>query len=136
MTCPRLERFRQQRPLPAHFKDELDLVYSIPGLRKTLHDILFAVHNAPYNTRQHQHQMGEALYFLVGSALAARQEWNKMTFLQLEHEARVQGLLGPFERHQHTAWKLRLKLACEARMIENEKNYISEDVVSLPPSTS
>jgi hypothetical protein len=63
----------------------------------------------------------ERLYFAIGSALAARKEWIRMTFRQLEHEARVQGLLGRFEKHDLSEWKLRLKLACEAKRIEGEE---------------
>jgi hypothetical protein len=63
----------------------------------------------------------ERLYFAIGSALAARKEWISMTFRQLEHETRVQGLLGRFEKHDLSEWKLRLKLACEAKRIEGEE---------------
>jgi hypothetical protein len=59
-----------------------------------------------------------------------------MTFLQLEHKACVLGLLGPFEKHQHTEWKLRIMLACEARDIENEKAAASNDVARHSDSTS
>jgi hypothetical protein len=68
----------------------------------------------------------ERLYFSIGIALAARKEWNSMTFRQLEHEARVQGLLGPFERHDLTEWRLRLMLACEARRTEEAEREARE----------
>lgn len=62
-----------------------------------------------------QERLGKVLYYCIGSTLAAHRDWNTMTFLQLEHEARVQGLLGPHENHEHTAWRLRLLLELEAR---------------------
>jgi hypothetical protein len=74
-----------------------------------------------------QSQHGERLYFSIGSVLAVRKEWNSMTFRQLEHESRVQGLLGPFEKHDLDEWRLRLKLACEARRIEEEERRARGD---------
>lgn len=76
---------------------------------------------------EHASQFGERLYFSIGSALAAQGEWNSMTFRQLEHEARVQGFLGPYEKNQLTEWKLRLKLACESRRIEEEERLARKD---------
>jgi hypothetical protein len=66
-----------------------------------------------YTTRREQ--IGKQLYLLAGSARASRRDFNGMTFLQLEHEARVKGLLGSSELHQLSEWKLRLKLEIEAR---------------------
>jgi hypothetical protein len=63
-------------------------------------------------------------------------EWNTMTFPQLKQEARVLGLLGPFEEHQHTEWKLRIMLACEARAIENEQAAASKGAACPSTSTS
>ena len=65
-------------------------------------------------------ELGEKFYFAVGSAMSANGEWNSMTSRQLEHEARVLGLLGPFEQHSHSAFRLRLMLACEAKRNEEE----------------
>ena len=82
-----------------------------------------------------QQHLANLLYYHIGSGLAAKREWNTMTFLQLEHEARVQGFLGANERHHLSAWQLRLLLECEARKNEPEpsdsqqddEGYVSED---------
>lgn len=71
-------------------------------------------------------ELGEKFYFAVGSALSANGEWNSMTFKQLEHEARVLGLLDPFEKYSHSAFKLRLMLACEAKRNEEEAKVVHE----------
>jgi hypothetical protein len=52
---------------------------------------------------------------MAGSELASRWDFNSMTFLQLEREARVQGLLGPTQTNHLSEWKLRLKLKIKAR---------------------
>ncbi|KAH3917743.1 hypothetical protein HBI56_111650 [Parastagonospora nodorum] len=71
-------------------------------------------------------ELGEKFYFAIGSALSANGEWNSMTYKQLEHEARVLGLLGPFENHSHSAFKLRLMLACEAKRNEEEGKVVHD----------
>jgi hypothetical protein len=71
-------------------------------------------------------ELGEKFYFAVGSTLSSNGEWNSMTHKQLEHEARVLGLLGPFEKHSHSAFKLRLMLACEAKRNEEEGKVVHE----------
>jgi hypothetical protein len=128
MTCPILARYRKERNLYRRFKKYIDLI----DINEANMALLFHAgdhRNQRRSQRLRKLRLGETAYFLVGSALAARQEWNKMTFLQLEHEARVQGLLGPFQKHSLTAWDLRLKLKCEAWGIENGKWTVSAGVV-------
>lgn len=83
--------------------------------------------NTQFSRNKDWAEVGERFYFLVGSALAAQKDWNKMTLLQLEHEARVQGFLGPFEEHNYSAIKLRIKLACEAARVENEARDLANE---------
>jgi hypothetical protein len=71
-------------------------------------------------------ELSKTFYFAVGSALAAHKEFNSMAFAQLEHEARVQGFLGPYEMHTLSEWKLRLMLACEAKRLEEEERKAFE----------
>jgi hypothetical protein len=128
MTCPILARYRKERNLYRRFKKYIDL---IDVNQANMAGLFYAAdhRNQRRNQRLRKIRLGETAYFLVGSALAARQEWNKMTFLQLEHEARVQGLLAPSQKHSMTAWDLRLKLKCEAWRIENGKWTVSAGVV-------
>lgn len=112
MSCPILIKWRKS-PLGTHYKSFFQLVDFTPeleaGLRTKLHDT---------PAEAFESQLGEHIYNLVGSALAANGDWNCMTSLQLEHEARVLGLLGPHESHTYTDWDFRLMLACEAKKHE------------------
>jgi hypothetical protein len=86
-------------------------------------------------------RLGELLYYRIGSELASRRDWNSMTFLQLEHEARVQGLLGPKEQHRLTQWRLRLMLEIEARQVEAKErkglpNNVATEVKDTPDITN
>lgn len=73
-----------------------------------------------------QQKLADLLYYHIGSELAAKGDWDTMTFLQLQHEARVQGLLGRNEYHQYTAFRLKLLLIREARKLE-EANIVRSD---------
>jgi hypothetical protein len=77
--------------------------------------------------KEYQSAIGEKVYFLIGRALAAQRQWNRMTFLQLEYEARVQGFLGPYEEHELSEWRLRLMLEIEARQLDEEKKKAEEN---------
>lgn len=67
-----------------------------------------------------QVQLGQLLYYQLGTQLASQHEWNQMTFLQLEHEAQIQGLIGA--NHGQSEWQLRLMLEIDARtaMLEEQ----------------
>ena len=93
---------------------------------------LYATCKANY----HASEIGVKFYFAVGSALAAIGEWNSMSFKQLEYEARVQGFLGPHEENLFSEWTLRLKLALEAKSIEEEKRRELQFEVGLPDTAS
>ena len=73
-----------------------------------------------------EEKVGEYFYFALGSALASLGEWNRITFLQLEHEARVQGLLGPSEEHDMTRLQLMLRLMAEKKRHEEEEREEDE----------
>ncbi|CAO2648037.1 Nn.00g089590.m01.CDS01 [Neocucurbitaria sp. VM-36] len=53
--------------------------------------------------------LAEFIYYELGRNLAAREDWNQMTRLQLEHELRLRGLL--VINDELTEWQLRLRLA-------------------------
>jgi hypothetical protein len=129
MTCPILARYRKERNVCARFKKYIDLIDTTKEIDMARLFNASDHRNQRRNRRLRKARMGEAVYFLIGSVLAAHQQWNKMTFLQLDHEARVQGLLGPFQKHSFTAWQLRLKLKCEAWRIENGKWSASAGMV-------
>jgi hypothetical protein len=121
MTCLILTKWRQLPP-GTHSHNYCALIaYGDSSLLNLAFDTDFITQNGEWS------ELGERLYFLVGGALAAQKEWNRMTFLQLEHEARVQGLLGPFEEHNFSAVKLRIKLACEAAAVENEARDMAKE---------
>jgi hypothetical protein len=107
MACPLITKFSEQFP-------------NLMGMisQEKMQHIRRTCAASPSETAS---EHAERLYFAIGSALAACKEWNSMTFRQLEHEARVQGLLGCFEKHDLSECKLRLKLACEAKRIEGEE---------------
>ncbi|KAH7400903.1 hypothetical protein DE146DRAFT_788400 [Phaeosphaeria sp. MPI-PUGE-AT-0046c] len=107
MSCPILTKWREL-PLGIHSKIYLQLVDFTPELEASLTAKL-------KDNESLQSQLGEHIYYLVGSALASKGDWNRMTFLQLEHEARVLGLLGTLEAHAYTDFDFRLMLACEAK---------------------
>ncbi|KAH8706906.1 hypothetical protein GQ44DRAFT_716133 [Phaeosphaeriaceae sp. PMI808] len=109
MSCPLLEQFRSA-PF-TRTTNILAIEMDLKSLQIIMNNVL---DTHPNNVQQ---QLGETLYFRVGCKLAEQQEWNAMTFLQLEYEARVLGLLGPNEEHTYSEWDLRLKLATEARLI-------------------
>ncbi|KAF1920789.1 hypothetical protein BDU57DRAFT_25177 [Ampelomyces quisqualis] len=121
MACPILTKWRQLLPGTHSHKYCALIAY---GDQVQLNSAFDTDFNTP---KGEWSELGERLYFLVGSALAAQKEWNRMTFLQLEHEARVQGLLGPFEQHQLSAAKLRLKLACDAAALENTARDMAKE---------
>ncbi|KAF2818987.1 hypothetical protein CC86DRAFT_432411 [Ophiobolus disseminans] len=77
-----------------------------------------------------QQELAELLYYHIGSELAAKQDWDTMTFLQLEREARVQGILVPTESHQYTAFRLKLLLKFEAERLEEAQ------VTTLPETSA
>ncbi|OAL00633.1 hypothetical protein IQ06DRAFT_369984 [Phaeosphaeriaceae sp. SRC1lsM3a] len=112
MSCPILTKWRES-PLGTHSKTYFQLVNFTPELEASL---TAKLHNTP--AEAFESQLGEHIYYLVGSALAAKGNWNRMTFLQLEHEARVLGLLGTNETHAYTEWEFRLMLACEEKQHE------------------
>jgi hypothetical protein len=68
-----------------------------------------------------QQEVGKHLYYRIGQELAAREEWNTMTFLHHLHHARVQGWLGPNQPFQGIEWQLRLRVASEARQEETKE---------------
>jgi len=72
-------------------------------------------------------KLAEKIYYHSGSVKASCRQWNKMTSLRLQHEARIQGILGPNEPNRYSDWKLRLELACEARLVDKEE----EERISL-----
>jgi hypothetical protein len=119
MDCPILAKWRKS-PIGSHSIEYFELVKFTPELKISLTKALWEEHPEDFRS-----QLGERLYFLVGTALAAMREWNSMTFLQLEHEARVQGFLGPKEEHDLSAWRLRLMLECEARQVEAEEKMVA-----------
>jgi hypothetical protein len=62
-----------------------------------------------------QEKLGEACYYHLGYYHARCRQWNEMTLIQLEHVARIEGLLGPYEPNRFSEWQLRLRLGSEAR---------------------
>jgi hypothetical protein len=115
MDCPILAKWRNS-PVGFHSFQYLKLVKITPELQTSFSRALQGEKPEDF-----QSLIGERVYFLVGSALAAMRDWNRMTFLQLEHEARVQGFLGPNEKHNHSEWRLRVMLEMEARQVEEEE---------------
>lgn len=67
-------------------------------------------HHTEQYPRNFQRKLAELLYYQEGSDLAAREDWGKMTSLQLEHEARVKGLLGYQEPNHLPDYFLRWQL--------------------------
>lgn len=109
MSCPILSKWRNS-PLGTHSENYLQLVDFTPELETRLWARLPDTPGKDF-----QIKLGEQLYYCVGSALAVKGDWDKMTFLQLEHEARVLGLLGPNQEHCYTPWRLKIMLACEEK---------------------
>jgi hypothetical protein len=84
-------------------------------VRKTTINSVIDTAQGIHDKTKCRHEIGKRLYFLAGRQLASRRDFNSMTFLQLEQEARVQGLLSPSEPNYFGAWRLRLKLELNAR---------------------
>lgn len=76
-------------------------------------------------------RLAELVYYRSGSNLAAQQEWNEMTRLQLEHELRLRGC--PESGEMLTDWKLRLRLAgaALAEKQETEKSLLKESKLKI-----
>jgi hypothetical protein len=106
MSCPLLAKYLKN---PSAVAEKQGLV------RKRTIDSVIAAAESIQNKDECRHKIGRQLYFMAGSELASRRDFNSMTFLQLEQEARVQGLLSPSEPNYFGAWRLRLKLEIKTR---------------------
>jgi hypothetical protein len=110
--CPALARYHAEAISTYLYASHNHHFVSPDTLQRLLNDILDKHPDAV------QEKLGEHFYFALGGALARLGEWNKMTFLQLEHEARVQGLLGSSEEHDMTRWHLMVRLMAEKKRVE------------------